>query len=181
MATVFEDKQPSKTTSSSGSWNEGVTPPRPIVQSKQNVQDYEVVFVVDDSSTSQKAFDFALQTAKNFEAKLVLVYTTPRKEVPSGYVEFARVEGIRDYEWHYNNDTSSSKLDSLARKVEEAGVECTTQVHVGDAKSAMDSFVGDSRAIIVLNKGSRRSWFPRSIARLFSRDVTELGVPVMVI
>lgn len=181
MATVLEDKKPSKTSSSSGSWNEVVSTPRPIVQSKQSVHDYEVVFVVDDSSTSQKALDFALQTAKNFEAKLVLVYTTPRKEVPSGYVEFARVEGIRDYEWHYNNDSSSSKLDSLTRKAEEAGVEWSTRIHVGDARSAMDSFVGDSRTIIVLNKGSRRSWFARSIAGLFSRDVAELSVPVMVI
>lgn len=181
MATVLEDNQTSKTPPSSTSWTEVVTAPRRANQKEKRVHDYEVVFIVDESGTSQKAFDFALQTAKNFDAQLVLVYTTRYGDVPDGYVEFAKLEGIRDFEWQYYTDASTSKLSGLARKAEEAGVEWTTQLHIGDAKSAMNSFVHDSRTIIVLNKGTRKSWFGRSIAGLFTKDVADLGVPVMVI
>lgn len=181
MATVLEDKQSNRVTSTSESWNEALSIPRPTTDIKQPVSEYEVVFIVDENDTSQKAFDFALQTAKNFGAKLVLVYSSPRKEVPAGYLEFARTEGIRDYEWHYNNDEFASRLESLTRKAEENGVEWTAKMHLGNAKSAMRSFIGNARTIVVLNKSSRRSIFPKSIARLFSKEVVELGVPVMVL
>lgn len=180
MATVLENRKPSKSTVSE-TWNEEIVSPRPTLENSRIAKDYEVVFVVDDSNTSQKALDFALQAAKNFEAKLVLVYASQRKEAPPAYMEYARVEGIRDYEWHYNNDATSAKLESLARKAEEAGVEYTTRIHFGDMKSAMTSFIGEARTIVVPSKNSRKSFLPRSISGLFSKNAIELGVPVMVL
>ena len=180
MATVLEDKISGKTTVSE-TRQEALASDRAPLQERQRTKEYEVVFVVDDSNTSQKAFDFALQTAKSFEASLVLVYATRRMEVPSEYLEYARVEGIRDYGWHYNNDTYSAKLEGIASKAEQAGVEYTTRIHYGDMKSAMNSFVGDVRTIVVGNKSSAKSFFPRSISRLFSKRAIEFGVPVMVL
>lgn len=176
MTTVLEDNQPSK---SGRVWNDTILASRPAPQRGRVLQEYEVAFIVDESGTSQKAFDFALQTAKKFETRMVIVYATPRREVPAEYIEYARVEGIRDYAWHYSNDAANSIIENLARKADSVGVEWTTRVHFGDSKSAVRSLSGDKRMIVVANKNARKSWL-RSISGLFSKDVTELGVPVMV-
>lgn len=177
LAAVLEGKQPGR---SNQVWNETISTTRHITQKRRLLQDYEVAFVVDERSTNQKAFDFALETAKRFETRILLVYTIPRREVPPDYVEYARVEGIRDYAWHYSKDISNSKVENLARRAEEAGIEWSTRVHFGDTKTAVRSLIGDKRMIVVVNKNPRKSWL-NSISALFSREDTEFAIPVMVV
>ena len=174
--------QPEQVHARNETGNDEAARAHPVAQ-KKNMQDYEVVFVVDEKTgaTNQKAFDFALETAKNFAAKLVLLYSVSRESVPESYLEYARVEGIRDYGWQYYEVVASLKLESLCTKAEEAGVEWTAEICIGDAKkSNMNSFFGELRTIIVLNKPARISLFRRPFARLLSKDIVQLGVPVIV-
>lgn len=182
MSTILQDKPQAGEVVGSNSRGQSQSE-RPIgvqhlTKRNQTTQDYEVVFVIDQSNTNQKAFDFALETAKNFGSRLVLVYLSPQKPVPEGYVEYARAEGIRDYAWQYYNDEANSKLDTLSKKAEEAGIEWSVRIHIGNAKNITRFSLRDSRAIIVLNKPVGGSWFRRSILRFSSNP--DIGVPVFV-
>ncbi len=148
--------------------------------SKSRSEDYEVVFAVDDSNVNQKAFDFAIQTAKNFSARLVLLYLIERSEVPVGFKDFAYSEGIGDYEWQYYSSLASERLRNLAMKADAASVEWTIQEHFGDVKSAMKWRVGEKRAIFVLNVSDKRGFFGKVMRRLSSIGQQSTGVPVVV-
>ena len=148
--------------------------------SRSRSEAYEVVFAVDDSNVNQKAFDFAIQTAKNFSSKLVLLYLVERSEVPAGFKDFAYSEGIGDYEWQYYNSLASERLRNLAMKADAASVEWTIQEHFGDVKSAMKWRVGEKRAIFVLNVSDKKGIFGKVIRRLSSIGQPSAGVPVFV-
>jgi hypothetical protein len=148
--------------------------------SRSRSEDYEVIFAVDDSNVNQKGFDFAIQTAKNFSARLVLLYLIERSEVPAGFKDFAYSEGIGDYEWQYYSSLASERLRNLAMKADAASVEWTIQEHFGDVKSAMKWRVGEKRAIFVLNVSDKKGILGKIIRRLSSIGQQSNGVPVFV-
>ena len=53
----------------------------------------QIVVAVDGSQHSAKVVDFAAQLAKSIPASVVLVNVIPDPNVPSGYVEYTKVEG----------------------------------------------------------------------------------------
>ncbi len=141
-------------------------------------QEYEVVFLADDSEVNNKAFEFAIQSASKFSAKLVLLYVTGRVAVPDAYVEYSNSEGIQDYEWRYYNLIASEKLDSLGRKAESEGLEWRTQVYIGDAKSAVKSYSG-RKAIVIVNEPLEKRNFLRFLGLRWEKSAG-IAVPVVV-
>src|SRR5579863_9480175 len=84
---------------------------------------YKVVFPVGDGSVSEQAFQLALQTAKRFSATLVLVYLAkPFVASDDGFLEYAKVEGVKDYEWLHYETLSRARLECFANRADEEGV-----------------------------------------------------------
>ena len=120
MATILDndrEKEISSGKTARREWNESFE----VAQAERNssriegdqIGEYRVVFVVYDSKFNHRAFDFAIQTARKFSSPLALVYLAPRGEVPEDYREFALIEGMRDYEWHYYSWLAAEKLGQL--------------------------------------------------------------------
>ncbi|HVB12490.1 MAG TPA: universal stress protein [Nitrososphaerales archaeon] len=187
MATILEERKDSKSNMTNRSvalQNVVISKPKTeSLPSRQAIKDqpleYEVIFAVDNSNINQKAFDFAIQTAKNFSAKLVLLYVTKSVKIPSGYMNFAKVENIEDYEWHYYNSLASSKLENLSRKAEAASISWTSRTHIGNMTSALDSYVGDKRAIVVFNPSEKNN-FGKALRGLSPKQLSNQGVPVAI-
>jgi hypothetical protein len=128
-------------------------------------EDYEVAFLTSDSPIDHKAFEFALRSAEFFDSRLVLVYLAQREEVPQGYLEFAKREGIRDYEWQYYNWLAGERLGQLGSEADDAGIAWSVRVHIGDVESAATSLTSDKRTIVVINtpavKGTRSGFLSK--------------------
>jgi hypothetical protein len=144
----------------------------------EQLHEYKVVFLVGETGISQKAFDLAIDTARAFSAKLVLTYLIEHEEVPEGYVEFANVEGVRDYESEYFNMLASNKLAGLGEKAQAAGIDWATQLYFGNVKKATKYYVDDKRAIVIVNHATGRSIFGR-LGRLWSRKAPNMNAPVI--
>ncbi|MHB1867582.1 MAG: universal stress protein [Nitrososphaerales archaeon] len=187
MATILEERKDNKSNMTNRSVAlQNVVISKPKTESfatrqaiKEQSQEYEVIFAVDNSNINQKAFDFAIQTAKNFSAKLVLLYVTKSVKVPSGYMAFANAENVRDYEWYYYNSLANSKLENLGKKAEAATINWCSEIHIGDMTSALDSFVGDKRAIVVFNLSEKNN-FGKALRGLSPKQLSNQGVPVAI-
>ena len=182
MATVLDNEKQntiSSETSVRREWNK-VAQARIAERGSNSIEgEYRVVFVVNDSKINKRAFDFSLQTASKFSSPLVLVYLAAREEVPEEYREFALIEGIRDYEWQYYSWLAGEKLGQLEKRAEEAGVECTTQVQIGEPQKIVRSLAGDKRTVLVLNPDLERKFGGR-MNRLLSRSEPLEPVPKLV-
>ncbi len=100
MATVLEERSQfdlseKMNDENSESWNDLVkeqldrkekSNPNNIVES---VSKFEVILPIDESEVNQKVLDFAIETAKNFSGKLVLLYVT------NTFKRALRILGIR--------------------------------------------------------------------------------------
>ena len=151
MATVLDERYRVDLSEKMGAdnldpWNDSVSE-RLDSQGKSNPDDiensvskFEVILPIDESEVSQETLDFAIQTVRNFSGKLVLMYVTERSKVPSGFLDFAIAEGIRDYEWHYYNSLANDKLGNIAKKAADAGIDWVGHVHLGGIKSAVKHY-----------------------------------------
>lgn len=182
MATILDNEKQNAISSEKSvrsEWNR-VTQARGTARESNSIEgEYRVVFVVNDSKIKKRAFDFALHTARRFSSPLVLVYIAPREEVPEDYREFALIEGIRDYEWQYYSWLAGEKLGQLGKRAEEAGVEWTTQVQIGEPQKIVRSLAGDKRTVLVLNPDLERKSRSR-MNRLLSRSEHVEPVPILV-
>jgi hypothetical protein len=168
MATVLEQKRPADRTPDdekrSGKRSNTVqtqTYAKTIVAPRTHLEEYKVIFLIDDEGVSPKAFDLAIDTARTFSAKLVLTYLVENEEIPEGYREYARAEGIGDYESGYFDLVANNKLASLGERAQAEGIDWTTSLYFGNAKKATKFYVGDKRAIIVVNRPAEKSVFAR--------------------
>lgn len=189
MATVLEEKRsPNQSsnddkkrpvTRSTVITSEPIIPAGVEVSRLEELNGNKVIFLVDDSGTNQWAFDFAIKTAKNFSAKLVLTYLIEDEKVPEAYIEFANAEGVSGYEAEYYNWLAESKLASLGGKAEAAGVEWTTEFHFGNIKKATKFYTSDKSAIVIVNRSNETSAIRRFLNRLFSREAPKLDAEVI--
>ena len=189
MSTILEDKKDNEDSSGMSvrrEWKEVAPTARIASKSAElsgievdQIGEYRVVFVVNDSRIDKKAFDFALQAAHKFSSPLVLVYLSQPEEIPADYLEFAHLEGIRDYEWQYYNWLAGEKLGQLGKKAEADGVEWFAEVQVGEQQNIIRSFAGDKRTLLVLNPSLERKFGNRMNSLLLRGERAE-PVPVLV-
>lgn len=138
-------------------------------------QTFEVILPIDESGTDQKSLDFAIQTARNFSAKLVILYITNPSAVPQGFLEFAHAERIRDYEWHYYNSLANEKLANIAKRAEIEGIEWVGHLHLGSVKNAIKHYSREKKRILILNR-ERRTGKVASLKSLSLGEFSKLGV-----
>jgi nucleotide-binding universal stress UspA family protein len=142
---------------------------------------FEVILPIDESEIDQKSLDFAIQTARNFSGKLVLLYISERSHIPAGFLEFANAEGIRDYEWHYYNSLANDRLESIVKRAEAEGIEWTGHVHLGGIESAVKHFDHKKKGILVLNLSKKGGEVAKSLRGLKMSEISKFGVPLLMI
>lgn len=139
--------------------------PKMVLLQRSEVEEYKVIFLIDGEGMSPKAFDLAIDTAKAFSAKLILTYLIGNEEIPDGYREYAKAEGISDYEAGYYDLVANSKLASLGERAEAEGLEWSTSLYFGNAKKATKYYTGDKKSIVIVNKPAEKSIFERLFGR----------------
>ena len=170
MATVLEQRRPTDRTPDDDKRSDNIhtqqTYAKTIVAPRTDLEQNKVIFLIADEGVSQKAFDLAIDTARTFSAKLVLTYLVENEEVPEGYREYARAEGIGDYESGYFDLVANNKLASLGERAQAEGIDWTTSLYFGSAKKATRFYIGDKRAIVVVNYPAGKSVFARLTDKL---------------
>jgi len=149
-------------------------------ETRESVSNFEVILPIDESEVNQKVMDFAIQTTRNFSGKLVLLYVTYRSKVPSGFLEFAKSEGIRDYEWHYYNSLANDRIGSIAKRAQDVGIEWTSHLHLGGIESAVKHY-DKRKSILILNLSNKSGRIGKSLRGSEPAEISKLGLPVLVI
>ena len=143
----------------------------------------EVILPIQESGDYTKATEFAIQMAKDYSARIVMVYITPRVEVPRGYREYAAVEKWSDYESSYYNSLGQEKISLLGRRIESAGVEWRSYVFIGKLNEALSSIGENRRATLVVLSPAKNGglgsllWF----GKLTVAQISSVRVPVLIV
>ncbi len=172
MAMVLEEGQ----VESTESYERLVQTERIVRESpvEEESPEYEIIFPLDDGHVSPKAFEFVIQIARRFSGNLVLVYVTQPSSVPPEFLNYAKSERIRDYEWQYYNSLASGKLGSLGRKAEKAGLKWKGSLYLGAIKDVLKSYGDKENAIVVLNDSL-------SDAKRLRKLTPKTSVPILLI
>jgi hypothetical protein len=149
-------------------------------ETRESVSNFEVILPIDESEVNQKVMDFAIQTTRNFSGKLVFLYVTDRSNMPSGFLEFAKSEGIRDYEWHYYNSLANDRIGSLAKRAQDVGIDWTGHLHLGGIKSAVKHH-NKRKSILILDLSNKSGRIGKSLRRSKPAEISKLGLPVLLI
>ncbi|MDG6906524.1 MAG: hypothetical protein JRN20_12145 [Nitrososphaerota archaeon] len=170
MATVLEEERANDRTNDNAKTMTVISTPKNaspiIVPPRTEFEEQRVVFLINDEELNQETFDLAIDTAKKFAAELVLTYLVENEEVPEGYREYARAEGIPDYAAGYFNFLANSKLGGLGQRAQVEGLEWTTSLYFGNTRKAADFYSEDKRDIVIANRPPRKSAFERFLDRL---------------
>ena len=155
----------------------------PRIRERQDALEVsEVMFMIDDSRDYHRVLPTALEAARKFSARIVIVYATKKTSVPRGLAEFAKAERLMDYEANYYDSLGAEKIQALGQEIEMAGIPWTSRVYLGSMRKAVDSCELNKKAILVV-LGTSRS---RGLGRLFSfgepskEHLANLAVPVLV-
>ncbi len=100
--------------------------------------------------------------------------------MPSGFLEFAKSEGIRDYEWHYYNSLANDKIGSIAKKAQDLGIDWVGHVHLGGIKSAVKHY-NKKKAMLILNLSNKNGRISKALRGSKPAEISRLGLPVLVI
>jgi nucleotide-binding universal stress UspA family protein len=140
----------------------------------------EIVVPIDDFGEYEDAVDQAVEMAKNFDAKIVLMYATPRTEVPQELLEYSRMENDPDLAADYFNSLGDETISKLGRRIERAGVEWRSFVFWGSVEEAVKSAHENRKAILVVLSPPKKSRLADLFGGLTLSQVARLGVPVLV-
>jgi nucleotide-binding universal stress UspA family protein len=178
MATIVEDKIEADLQERVGEDESPEMLNREIPRATRLESKFEIIIPIDESDIDQKSLEFAIHTARNFSARLVILYITQRSDVPAGFLEFANAEGIRDYQWHYYNSLANDKLENIARKAETEGIEWVGHVHLGSVKAALRHYA-HKKVILVLNHERKSGDVVKSLRGLKVAEIPKLGVSML--
>ncbi|MDG6906523.1 MAG: hypothetical protein JRN20_12140 [Nitrososphaerota archaeon] len=181
MATILESRINAKPSEKNAPPNGSfVEADRPRLKEHSRSPDFDFVVPLDESVIDRRSLDYLFRTVNIFSGRLVLVYITHRLQLPKGFLEYAKVEGIHDYESHFYNSLANQKMQEIGRRAESEGIEWTWHVHIGGLRGAIKNILqGKNRVLIaILAKTNGRE--VRFAKRFMIRDLSEFGVPVLV-
>ncbi len=179
MAIVLEESDSDNRTSSLNRSDEILRSSNKL-KSRTVLGEYEVVLPISGSGNYREALDYAIDTAKRYSARLVLMYVTTRSRIPEGFLEYARSEGLKDIEWNYYNSLAEQELAPFGKYVEAEGIEWTTHVFVGNLKEALKLCSGNRKAIVILDPTTEKGRFSPAM-RLSAKQISKLDIPVLVV
>lgn len=179
MAIVLEETG-SVNQSSSLTASDKLRPSSNKLRSQSVLSEYEVILPVSSSGDYREALDYAIDTAKRYSARLVLMYVTPRTRIPDGFYEYARSEGLKYVEWNYYDSLAKQELAPLGKYVEAEGAEWTPQVFVGNLKEALKVYSGNRKAIVILDPKTGKGR-QGSAMGLTTKQISKIDVPVLIV
>ena len=150
------------------------------LKSRSVLGGYEIVLPISGSGDYREALDYAIDTARRYSARLVLMYVTSRSRIPEGFLEYARSEGMKDIEWNYNNLLAEQELGPLGKYAEAEGIEWAPHVFVGNLKEALRLYSGNRKAIVILDPTTDKGRFS-SAMKLSTKQIAKLDVPVILV
>jgi nucleotide-binding universal stress UspA family protein len=109
----------------------------------------------DGSATAGEAVNAAIQLARRFDAKLVLL--SAFQDAKQGPLD--RRKSSHELQWAYSpNARVRSILERTEAEVREAGLECSSLIGEGDAADVLVRLAGESGAevLVIGNKGMHR-------------------------
>ena len=149
------------------------------LEHQEQSNECEIVFPIDDENVNQKAFDFVIQMARRFSARIVLVHITTSSSFSSEFMEYVRNERIRDYEWRYYNSLASEKLAALATRAEKARVRWRGSIYFRGIQDVLDSYSNNPNALVIMNKSTKESRAHKLFRRFLPSKKSGARVPVL--
>lgn len=141
----------------------------------------DLVVPIDESGIDHRSLDYLIKTVKIFSGKLVVVYFTHRLQLPKGFLEYAKAEGIRDYESHYYNSLANEKFQGIAKRAESEGIEWVGHVHIGGIRGAVKHILQGKNVALIAIVSKRDGQTGGSVKGIKMSDLSKLGAPVLVI
>jgi nucleotide-binding universal stress UspA family protein len=140
-----------------------------------------LLVAVDGSKHSTKVVDYAVQLAKTFSARILLVNVTPESRVPEAYAGYAREESLDPAS--YYEQISERILEGLGSRVRKAGVECEQVMGVGNpVQFILDAARRENASLVVLGVfGLHRLSRLRGLGSTSRRIVENSTVPVVLV
>jgi len=140
-----------------------------------------LLVAVDGSPHSAKVVEYASQLARSIPSSILLVNVVQNKQVPSGYAEYARVEGLTAQE-HYER-MSQGILDDLGASLKKVGLKYETLSAVGNpAVLVLEIAKRRKASLIVLGVfGLHHFGRIRSLGSVSRRVVENATVPVVLV
>jgi nucleotide-binding universal stress UspA family protein len=141
----------------------------------------QLVVAVDGSQHSTKVVDYAVQLAKSIQASIVLVNVIPDPHVPSGYVEYTKVEGLDP--GVYYEQVSQVILESMGTLIKKAGVKYEAIAGTGNPANFIIDIAKRKKAclIVVGVFGLHHLGRIRSLGSVSRRVVENSTVPVVLV
>ncbi len=141
----------------------------------------QIVVAVDGSQHSAKVVDYAAQLAKSIPARILLVNIIPDPRVPSGYVEYTKVEGLDPAT--YFEQVSQRIGGSLGSLLRNEGLEYEVVTNTGNpADLILDIAKRRKASMIVIGVfGLHHLGRIRSLGSVSRRVVENSTIPVVLV
>ena len=141
----------------------------------------QLVVAVDGSQHSAKVVDFAAQLAKSIPATIILVNVIPDPHVPSGYLEYTKVEGVDPA--GYYEDVSQVILDTMGSRLKKSGVKFESAAGTGNPATFILDIAKRKKAsmIVVGVFGLHHLGRIRSLGSVSRRVAENSTIPVVLV
>ncbi len=139
-----------------------------------------IAYATDFSSASRRAFRTAVNLAKTFNARLLLVHAmpTPIPIAPEVYLDAALFDRIEQQTRNWN----LGRLKRLAERASRAGARVTVQLREGDAAFEIVRAAKSARADLIVIGTHGRSGLPKFfLGSVAERVVRTAKCPVMTV
>ncbi len=141
----------------------------------------QLVVAVDGSPHSVKVVDFAAQLARSIPATIVLVNVIPDPNVPSGYVEYTKTEGVDPAA--YYEQVSRVIVDTMGARLRKAGLKYEVAANRGNPATFILEVAKRKKAsmIIVGVFGLHHLGRIRSLGSVSRRVAENSTIPVVLV
>jgi nucleotide-binding universal stress UspA family protein len=141
----------------------------------------QLVVAVDGSHHSTRVVDYAAQLARSIPARILLVNVIPDPRVPSGYVEYTKMDGVDPTA--YFERVTQHIADTLGSRLKAAGLEYEVATTIGNpANLILDLAKRRKASMIVIGVfGLHHLGRIRSLGSVSRRIVENSTIPVVLV
>ncbi|MGD0638912.1 MAG: universal stress protein [Nitrososphaerales archaeon] len=141
----------------------------------------QLVVAVDGSQHSAKVVDYAAQLARSIPARILLVNVIPDPRVPSGYVEYTKMDGLDPNA--YFERVAQHISETLGSRLKLAGLEYEVATRIGNPANLVLGLAKRRKAsmIIIGVFGLHHLGRTRSLGSVSRRIVENSSIPVVLV
>jgi nucleotide-binding universal stress UspA family protein len=140
-----------------------------------------LVVAVDGSQHSARVVDYTAQLARSIPARILLVNVIPDPRVPSGYVEYTKMDGVDPIA--YFERVTQHIADTLGSRLKTAGLDYEVATTIGNpANLILDLAKRRKASMIVIGVfGLHHLGRIRSLGSVSRRIVESSTIPVVLV